>query len=229
MSKHPSLFRKTLLAVIAVGSTALAGCIAEVPARSGVDYGYVAGTYGNAPAPTPYAAAPYGDPYYDDSYYGYDGAYYGGGYYYGPSTTFVYSRDHYYPAYGYPSHGNSYRDDYRDHRDRDGDHGGDHHGGYSGYPGHDGNHDQGGNHYGSDGNHGRDGGWNHDRPGRPDTRVGNPAPQDSHQRPVMSSGRSDGNMVQGRGNARIEQALPRRTEDAAPAPRFDRRQQRDRN
>src|SRR3546814_10283457 len=84
MSQHPSSFRNTLLAALALSSTALAACVAEAPARPGVDYGYVAGTYSTAPAQTPYAAAPYDDPYYDPYYdsYSYNGPYYGGTPYY---------------------------------------------------------------------------------------------------------------------------------------------------
>jgi hypothetical protein len=168
MNRLPSALRNSLLAAVAVGSAALAACVAEVPARPGVDYGYVAGTYGTAPAPY---GDPYDAPYYNDGYYGYNGAYYGGGYYYGPSTTFVYTRDHYYPAYGYRPHRNDYRDD-------DHDHDGDHHGGDHHYPGHDGDRGHGGDH---------DGGW---RPGRPGGgHAGGPPPRNDPPRPGMGGGR----------------------------------------
>src|SRR3546814_16311361 len=89
MSQQPSSFRKTLPAALALSSTALAACVAEAPARPGVDYGYVAGTYSTAPAQTPYAAAPYDDPYYDPYYdsSSYNGPYYGGTPYYGSARS----------------------------------------------------------------------------------------------------------------------------------------------
>lgn len=233
MSQHPSRFHKVLLAAVALSSTALAACVAEAPARPGVDYGYVAGTYSTAP--TPYAAAPYGDPYnsdpYYDSYYGYNspfygGAYYGNGYYYGPSTTYVYTRDHYYPGYGYRSRGNNYRDDRRpssgDHSgDRDhgsGDHNWRDHGGDDGHHGDNA-------HQGS----GNGGNWNHDRPGRPDGRPapGNASPhQDDHPRPVMGGGARPG-LAGGvlSGGNRAERPAPAR----APAKPDARRPSRERN
>lgn len=185
MSPDPSRFRKPLLAVLALGSVALAACVAEAPARPGVDYGYVAGTYSSAP--TPYAASPYEVPYsqpYDDGYYGYNNPYYGGPYYsggyYGPSTTYIYTRDLYYPSYGYRSRGNSYRDDRSSSsHDRDDHRGRDH-----------GDRGEHGDHRGDDRHSGGRGDWNHDRPGRPDGHTSNASPhQDDHPRPVMGGGR----------------------------------------
>jgi len=171
MNRLSPALRNRLLAAVAVGSMALTACVAEAPRRPGVDYGYVAGTYST---PAPAYSDPYAVPYYDDSYYGYNGyngyngAYYGGGYYYGPSSTFIYERDHYYPAYGY-GHRPRRDDDRHDDRDH---HDGDHRG-----PGR--------------GNH--DGGWQPGRPGRDNGHAGghagNQPPRHDPPRPGNGGGR----------------------------------------
>lgn len=189
MTIRPSTLRGPLIGLVALGGLALAGCVAEVPPRPGVDYGYVAGGGYVGSAPAPY----YGDPYYYDGYYGYAPGYYG------PSATFVYRQDHYYPVYRNPPH--SYRHDYHDggHDDHDGDHG--HHDGGPGNGGPGGN----------GGNHG--GGWNHDRPGRPDGHVnGTPPPRLSNPQPVgrPQLGGSQGRPIASGGGRPARPAAPAR-------------------
>lgn len=230
MRQHPSRFQRTLLTAVALSSTALAACVAEVPARPGVDYGYVAGTGGAySTAPTPYTAAPYGYRYddpYDDSYYGYGDPYYyggggggGGGYYYGPSATFVYSNDHYYPGYypgySYRSRGNSYRED---RRSDSGDHDWRRDGSRGSHDG--GDHHNSGSHHSDSGDHdGRGGNWNHDRPGRPDSRPSNAPRQDDHPRPVMGGNRPSLGAALGRLNRAEPQPRETRREADKPASR----------